>query len=681
MSVQSAASAVLPKQWEPPAQPSPRPAWLTVGAPLLAVTAALVGWFAPLAGVDLRDMSDIGLLSILPAPSLAAFGLLCVSFCLELRRSRPRVGILLVHVLALLVMVYGLPAVIEPEPRFAVTWRHVGIIGKIVHTGTIDPRIDAYFNWPGFFAGAALVQRAAGLDDLIGGLSWAPLVFELLALAPLLLILRSLTSGTRLRWMAVWCFYLANWVGQDYFSPQAFTYVLYLVVLGAILTWLRGPAPWRPPWATRKGLRLRVGVRERAVEVHEQSPSVRDGLRLRVGARERAVELHDQAVSNGAANVRKGAKPSRLPFRGRRLRTVLDAGWVDHAPSPAANVAIVGCVILMVAAIVSSHQLTPFALLPGITALVLLRRCSARGLPLVIVLIIGAWMSYMAIAYLAGHEGKLLGNVGALGSIVNQSVAGRVQGASGHQLVTTAQLVLAGGLWSLAALGAWRRARAGYDDVSAIVLGGSSFVLPLLQPYGGEILLRIFLFSLPFTAFFVAALFITPSTSGRSPAITIALVILSFGLAGTQLLVRYGNERMDWFSSQEVAAVQALYRDAPPKSTLVAWSTSLPWKYRDYAEHQYRVITDEPGWSRPAGLPAGSPAQLAALSRLMRGQPHGAYLILTRSQAAQVDLVGLGKPGTLRRVWRALETSPAFHVVYSNPDGLVVTTAPRRSAK
>jgi hypothetical protein len=287
----------------------------------------------------------------------------------------------------------------------------------------------------------------------------------------------------------------------------------------------------------------------------------------------------------------------------------------------------------------------------------------------------------MSVAYLAGHGGKLFGNVGALNSIVNQSVEGRVQGAGGHRLVTTAQLVLAGGLWSLAALGAWRRARRGYDDLSAIALGVGSFVLPVLQPYGGEILLRIFLFSLPFTSFFVAALFITPSTAGRSPAITVALLTLSLGLAGSQLLVRYGNEQMDWFSHGEVAAVRALYRAAPDSATLVAWSTSLPWKYRSYAQHHYRVITDNPSWSRPAALPAGSPAQLAALARLMRGQAHGAYLILTRSQAAQVNLVGLGKPGTVRRVWRALAADPAFRVVYANPDGIVVTVAPRRKAK
>jgi hypothetical protein len=654
MSVQSASQAVLPRPWQPKpdAEPSRRSTWMADAVPVVAIVVALVGWFVPLGGIRLRDMSSIGLLSVIPGLSLAALGLLCVSFTLELRRSSPRTPILLVHVIALLVMVYALPAVVEPELRFAVTWRHVGIIDKIVHTGAIDPRIDAYFNWPGFFAGAALIERAAGLSTVINALKWAPLAFELLALAPLLLIMRTLSTGPRLRWTAVWVFYLANWVGQDYFSPQAFAYVLYLILLGAILAWLHGTNPWRPPWARRTGMRFVVGSRGQ------------EGIRQ---ATARVWPLRRQS--------------RRVPVRARTQRAVPEAGQLDRAPSPAARTAIVAIVILIVAAVVASHQLTPFALLPGVTLLVILRRCSARALPLVIAMIIATWISYMAVAYLAGHAGRLLSNVGEVGSIVNQSVAGRVHGASGHLLVTTAQVVLAGGLWSLAVLGAWRRARRGYDDLSAIALGLGCFVLPLLQPYGGEIVLRVFLFSLPFTSFFVAALFITPPTGGRSPALTVALATLSLCLAGGLLLVRYGNERMDWFSPGEVAAVHSLYRAAPPHSTLVAWSSSVPWKYRDYADHHYRLITENRGWTRSADLAAGSPGQLAAISRVMRGQRHGAYLILTRSQEAQVDLLGLGQSGTVERVWRALAASPAFHVVYANPDGIVVTAIPRRKTK
>jgi hypothetical protein len=238
---------------------------------------------------------------------------------------------------------------------------------------------------------------------------------------------------------------------------------------------------------------------------------------------------------------------------------------------------------------------------------------------------------------------------------------------------------MAGGLWALAALGAWRRARRGCDDLSAMILAAGAFVLPLLQPYGGEIVLRVFLFSLPFTSFFVASLFVSRGGT-RSPVwAPVALATLSLALAGGQLLVRYGNEQMDWFSPGEVAAANSLYRAAPPHSTLVAWSTSLPWKYRDYAEHHYRVITNNPGWTAPAALPAGSPAQLASLARLMRGQRHGAALILTRSQAAQVDLLGLGPPGTIQRLRRALAVSPLFRVRYANPDGMVVTAIPTRT--
>jgi O-antigen/teichoic acid export membrane protein len=596
--------------WQPGLARAAGPPLRRYAPALTAVSLSLFGWFVALGQIDLYRMSAIGLLSVLPTPSLAAIGLLCLSFALELRRPRPRGAILLVHVVALLVMVYGLPAFVEPEPRFSAAWRHAGIIQTILHTRGVDPTIDAYFNWPGFFAAAALFQRTAGLHVLIPFLSWAPLAVELLSLAPLLVIMRALSMQSWLRWCAVWCFYLANWVGQDYFSPQAFAYLLYLILIGLVLVWFRGSTPIRPPWARRYA--------------------------------------------------------------------VADPEHPSPVLSPAARTALVFAVILMIAVVVASHQLTPFAVLIDMTALVALRRCSARGLPLVTAALVAAWSSYLAIGYLSGHLATLLGYVGAIGATVNQSVAGRVQGADGHVVVTTAQVGIAGGLWAMALFGMWRRARQGHDDTSAIALWGGSVLLPVLQPYGGEIVLRMFLFSLPFTAFFVAAM-VTPLWSRRrSPAVAAGLAALWMVLAAGQLLVRYGNEQMDWFSRGDVAAVRALYRDASPQSTLVAWSTSLPWKYRDYAEHRYRVITSSGPWSQPAALAPGSPAQLAALASLMRGERHGAYLILTRSQSAQVNLLGLSRRGSVERLWRALTVSPAFRVVYHNPDGIVVTAVPGR---
>ena len=59
------------------------------------------------------------------------------------------------------------------------------------------------------------------------------------------------------RWLAAWLFCLLNWIGQDYFSPQGWTYLLYLLFVGFLVTWFRptertsgrGSEPPRPGWA------------------------------------------------------------------------------------------------------------------------------------------------------------------------------------------------------------------------------------------------------------------------------------------------------------------------------------------------------------------------------------------------------------------------------------------------
>ena len=430
---------------------------------------------------------------------------------------------------------------------------------------------------------------------------------------PLLVIMRALTVNRQLGWLAIWCFYLANWVGQDYFSPQALAFLLYLVVLAALLTWLRATPPRPVRWA-----RLRAAP-------GEEDPGI--------------------------------------------------------AVPAATRATLVALVMLMFAAIVASHQLTPFALLPGTIALVGLRRCFARGLPLAMALIVTAWLSYMAASYLGGHAGALTAGIGNLDSTVTQGVGARLHGDRGHVFVTHARIAVALGFWVLAALGALRRARKGHDDLSAIALGVGPFVLPLLQPYGGEIFLRIFLFSLPLTAFFVAALFLTPFSLGRRRAMALALSGLTVMAAITLLLTRYGNEQMDWFSRDEVTAVQRLYQAAPPGSTLVSWTGSLPWKYRDYANHHYREVANTASWRAVATLPGGSRAQAAALEAKMRAERRGAYLILTRSQEAETALTGSAAPDAIQRLRRLLPTLPGFRLIYANRDasvfGLALQAAPR----
>ena len=76
---------------------------------------------------------------------------------------------------------------------------------------------------------------------------WAPVVSQLLYLAPMYLILRVMRANWRAQWFAAWLFIAADWVGQDYFSPQGFGYLLYLLFIGILLNWFRRRRSARSP--------------------------------------------------------------------------------------------------------------------------------------------------------------------------------------------------------------------------------------------------------------------------------------------------------------------------------------------------------------------------------------------------------------------------------------------------
>ncbi|WP_409472996.1 polysaccharide biosynthesis C-terminal domain-containing protein [Streptomyces sp. HC307] len=214
----------------------------------LLIAALLLYWVPALrlGEADLDRMGGLGLISVLPAPTLVGAALLVVVFASLLWLGREHRTLLLVTLLATVVSLHALPAVIETEPRFATAWQHLGFLDHIDRTGVAVPDLDARWSWPGFFAAAAFVAQACGITDLTEVIRWWPLTMQLLYLAPLFLLTRSLRASWRAKWTGVWIFVLSGWVGQDYFSPQGFTYLLYLVFVAILLVWFRAP---RVIWA------------------------------------------------------------------------------------------------------------------------------------------------------------------------------------------------------------------------------------------------------------------------------------------------------------------------------------------------------------------------------------------------------------------------------------------------
>ncbi|MEV6737722.1 lipopolysaccharide biosynthesis protein [Streptomyces sp. NPDC051104] len=217
----------------------------------LLVSALLLYWLPALRLDDasLEHMGGLGLISVLPLPTLLGAALLVVVFAALLWRAREHKVLLLATLVATVVSLHALPAVIESEPRFPTAWQHLGFLDYIDRTGSAVPFLDARWSWPGFFAVAAFVAKACGVTDLTEVIRWWPLTIQLLYLAPMFLLVRSMRASWRAKWTGIWIFVLSGWVGQDYFSPQGFTYLFYLAFVAILLIWFRVP---RVLWTGRR---------------------------------------------------------------------------------------------------------------------------------------------------------------------------------------------------------------------------------------------------------------------------------------------------------------------------------------------------------------------------------------------------------------------------------------------
>jgi len=579
--------------------------------PILTSALISVGvYVASIKNMNLRNMTDIGLVSVLPWPIYVSLLFLCVSFFLTLRQKTLREPILFLQMVLLIIMLYGVTLPVEEVPRFNVTWRHAGLVDYVQRNETIYPSTDAYLNWPGFFILSAFVAEVAGLESILDIASYASVFNNLIYMGALMMIFRSSTDNRRLAWLAIWLFYLANWIAQDYFSPQGLNYFLYLTILGIILCWFRG------------------------------SPSKR---LLKTLARTRFLRFLSTA----------------LPSRAMMAHVTTDR-----------SMALAICLLTLVAFSVSSHQLTPFAILFCITALTIFQFNSFRNLPFIIGLLIVGWMVFMAASFLKGNLTSMLQDIGHIEEAFHQGVTKRMHGSDGHAFIVRFRMMFTLGIWGMALLGVFFRFRnnfKGHDtskvlsDARFIILAFTPFALIPLQFYGGEMMLRVYLFTLPFMTFFIAALVYSESQIEISWKKTLAFGVFSMVLLVSFFVARYGNESIDQFTRKEVDAVHYFYQHAPSGSLLAAPSPHYPAKFLGYEQYKLKFLPN----------PILDNDINSIIATMTAKKYPQAYFITTRSQQSFFYLF-YGYPiGNWNSFESALLDSGHFVNVYSNEDAKI----------
>jgi hypothetical protein len=229
---------------------------------------------------------------------------------------------------------------------------------------------------------------------------------------------------------------------------------------------------------------------------------------------------------------------------------------------------------VLCAAMIVDHQLTPFTLSFALLAFTLTGLTRYRLLWLAATLILVGYFSYGAVDYWIGHLSGLLREVGRFRSALDSSVGGRIVGDPTYQ---TNQYVRIG--WSLllltfGAAGGWtlRRRR---EALLLAALACCPFGLLMLQSYGGEVVIRCFLYASPLLASLAACALRRgvvqlvslnanhPGTAGRSSrknrmwAAALVPLVVAAGLVMT--FTRGLNVSFERTPREQVAASELIY--------------------------------------------------------------------------------------------------------------------------
>jgi len=557
-----------------------------------------------------------GIIDVLPITFFAGLGVVLVAFTTTLRRQTLPHPVLAFQLITIISLLYGLTSYAEDIARLPTTWVHAGLIEYIQRTGAVLPDYDARFAWPAFFAGGALLNDLAGTDDSGTFLSWAPLVLNLTYSVPVWTIARGTGASARRAWLATCLFFLLNWVAQDYYSPQGVNFLFATAILAVLIRAFTTKSEVIPAWIARPVGRV---------------------LASRFSRRARLVRR---------TNLGPVAQ-SEMPVSGRQRVLLLSA------------------VALLFAASVVSHQLTPFLVLITVIGLVVLDRVSTRLLPVLMLLGVLIWISYAASSYWAGQLDSLFADVGKIDSVVNQNVNNRVAGNPDHKPVIYARLALTATLWLTAGVGLLRLALRGKLDVISIVGFVAPFTVLVGQAYGGEALLRVYLFALPFAATLAAAA-LAPGDGSWGKRTTALVTVVLLALMPAFFLTRYGNEAFESFVSDELATVDELSRIAPPGSSLFVFNTNVPWRKERIEDYTFRPLFEDT-------IPAN---EIAVISdALQPAGDVGSFLLVTTAQERFAEIKQGQDRGWVDSTITKLLATNRYRVVHRSSDGLIIVPA------
>jgi hypothetical protein len=401
-------------------------------ARLIPLVVGLAAWGYGISQIHIESISTYGLLASANIWYFLGLALLLGGGLLELLSGTLRTWLVITYLVALMVVIYATVPILFKVPEYGWVYKHIGIIQSFSTYGKITDRSNIYDQWPALFTTVASVSGLAKVGPL-NFAAWGPLAFELADALLLLGIFRMLMVNRRAAYLALFLYegFIA-WVGQDYVSPQAFAYLLWLGIATIILRWLLVPARNHPNGDERSGV-----------------------------------------VS--------------------RLRARLLTGMPrPPAASPMERGLALTLVIVLYFAIVAAHQLTPYLVIVQVGGLVVLGLLW-RGwmLTALLIVLVGAFL-LPRYSLIASQYGGLLSG----GNAVDNASGIQGATNYGAQEFSGKVVDVLGIILYLPALVSILRHRRALGQVAIpAILAFTPFLIIFGQDYGGEAIYRVYMFS------------------------------------------------------------------------------------------------------------------------------------------------------------------------------------------
>ncbi len=160
--------------------------------------------------------------------------LLIIGFGFSLIPQKIPKGLAFFYLVMFLVYLWLVPFLVKMCPT-RTSYTCYGFVDLILRTGFFDPTIAFYHNWPGFsiFFSALFMLTKINTIDFVLGLT--PFVSTLLCVIVIYHFFNYFfNNNTRFIFSACVIFIFSNYVGQDFFSPQGFAFLIYVISISLL---------------------------------------------------------------------------------------------------------------------------------------------------------------------------------------------------------------------------------------------------------------------------------------------------------------------------------------------------------------------------------------------------------------------------------------------------------------